>query len=136
MGSYPMRCRCGAGISDERAKLGYASCLQCGAEQAQAETQEKSNRVALAYNKGAYMYMGPVEAAKSNLQGGMNSQGRSTATIGVDSTPTVVAKPPVKQKVVHKRKAIGIMWIEGQPYQIFDRNDARIAKASRHCFFP
>jgi len=48
-------CRCGSTFSDKRAKLGYHTCLKCGAEEAEFNRIEKSKQIAIPYNKGPYM---------------------------------------------------------------------------------
>jgi len=50
---------CGDGYDDERAELGFDTCLVCGQEVAEREMEEKFQRTAPAFNKGAYMYITP-----------------------------------------------------------------------------
>lgn len=50
---------CEEDVNPKRWELGYRTCLACGAVDASKETEEKSQRVALAYNKGNYQYFGP-----------------------------------------------------------------------------
>ena len=51
-------CReCGAEFSDKRKALGYDTCLDCGEQDAQELTEQRKERVAPAYNKGAYQYI-------------------------------------------------------------------------------
>jgi len=44
-------------ISEGRLALGYTTCLTCGEAAAQQETEDKSRRVAIAYDKGGYQYI-------------------------------------------------------------------------------
>lgn len=44
-------------ISSGRYLLGYRTCLTCGEAAAQEETAAKSQRVAIAYDKGGYQYI-------------------------------------------------------------------------------
>ena len=47
-----------------RLELGYRTCLECGGREANAEKLRKAKCSAPAYNKGAYQYVGTVQAAK------------------------------------------------------------------------
>jgi|TARA_B100001248_G_C27396012_1_gene465602 ferredoxin-like protein FixX len=47
-----------------RKKLGYNTCLECGEANARVEIARKAKCTAPAYNKGAYQYVGTVQAAK------------------------------------------------------------------------
>ncbi len=47
-----------------RRVLGYRTCLDCGSTRALREIQRKAKCSAPAYNKGAYQYVGSVQAAK------------------------------------------------------------------------
>jgi hypothetical protein len=44
-------------IDPRRLALGYTTCLTCGAEEAKIESERKSRRIAIAYDKGAYQYI-------------------------------------------------------------------------------
>lgn len=44
-------------IESGRLALGYRTCLTCGEAAAQVESNAKSRRVAIAYDKGAYQYI-------------------------------------------------------------------------------
>jgi len=58
-------CRyCGEDYPRKRLDLGYLSCLDCGQKHAEAEKAYKAKCTAPAYNKGAYMYIGSVDAVK------------------------------------------------------------------------
>jgi hypothetical protein len=48
---------CGDSFSDKRKKLGYGTCLSCGAEEASYETDAKKKCVAISYNKGPYQFI-------------------------------------------------------------------------------
>lgn len=50
--------RCGIEeVEQGRLALGYEICLTCGAEIAKEESERKSRRVAIAYDKGGYQYI-------------------------------------------------------------------------------
>ena len=55
---------CGASYNYKRLELGYRTCLDCGDTRASAESKRKAKCTAPAYNKGAYQYVGTVQAAK------------------------------------------------------------------------
>ena len=55
---------CGEEYNPRRFDLGYRVCLDCGAEQAEAEIIRKSSCIAPAYNKGAYMYVSSSAMAR------------------------------------------------------------------------
>jgi hypothetical protein len=44
-------------VESGRAALGYSICLTCGEAAAKQESERKSRRVAIAYDKGAYQYI-------------------------------------------------------------------------------
>ena len=44
-------------IASGRAALGYKVCLTCGEAAAKQESEHKSRRVAIAYDKGGYQYI-------------------------------------------------------------------------------
>lgn len=47
-----------------RQALGYRTCLDCGSTRAMREATRRAKCSAPAYNKGAYQYVGTVQAAK------------------------------------------------------------------------
>ena len=44
-------------VASGRAALGYDICLTCGEVDAKIESERKSRRVAIAYDKGGYQYI-------------------------------------------------------------------------------
>jgi hypothetical protein len=50
-------CKCGTEYLDKRKALGYETCLDCGEQEAQELVEQKKERIAPAYNKGAYQYI-------------------------------------------------------------------------------
>ena len=51
-------CDCGMEqIQPGRIALGYTTCLTCGESAAQLESEAKTRRVAIAYDKGGYQYI-------------------------------------------------------------------------------
>ena len=57
--------RCEEEVNPRRAALGYKTCLDCGAVDANREARQKARRIAPAFNKGAYQYVGTVQSARS-----------------------------------------------------------------------
>lgn len=55
---------CHAEFNPKRLELGYRTCLTCGGKSALAEKSRKAKCSAPAYNKGAYQYVGTVQAAR------------------------------------------------------------------------
>jgi len=55
---------CGETYNPRRLELGYRTCLNCGGKAAKIEKARKAKCSAPAYNKGAYQYVGTVQAAK------------------------------------------------------------------------
>ena len=55
---------CWEEYSPARKSLGYKTCLECGEANARIETARKAKCTAPAYNKGAYQYVGTIQAAK------------------------------------------------------------------------
>ena len=51
-------------FNPRRLELGYRTCLGCGGKAAVKEKARKAKCSAPAYNKGAYQYVGTVQAAK------------------------------------------------------------------------
>ncbi len=56
--------QCREEYNPKRRELGYRTCLDCGGTAALAEKARKAKCSAPAYNKGAYQYVGTVQAAK------------------------------------------------------------------------
>ena len=55
---------CYESFNPRRLELGYRTCLNCGGKAAAKEKARKAKCSAPAYNKGAYQYVGTVQAAK------------------------------------------------------------------------
>ena len=55
---------CATSFNPRRMELGYRTCLGCGGKAARKEKARKAKCSAPAYNKGAYQYVGNVQAAK------------------------------------------------------------------------
>lgn len=55
---------CCESYPQKRKLLGYNTCIKCGDKIADAEMKRKAKCVAPLYNKGAYQYVGNIEAAK------------------------------------------------------------------------
>ena len=55
---------CWEEYNPKRKALGYRTCLECGDANARIEKARKTKCTAPAYNKGAYQYVGTVQAAK------------------------------------------------------------------------
>lgn len=50
---------CGSDYPDERARLGYDTCLKCGDLIARVQKAFKAQQVAPHFNKGGYQYLTP-----------------------------------------------------------------------------
>ena len=48
---------CSTKIHNERNRLGYSTCLECGEVAAQKLADQRKKQVAPTYNKGAYQYI-------------------------------------------------------------------------------
>ena len=62
--SAPICIKCQVKFNPRRLELGYRTCLTCGGQSALVEKARKAKCSAPAYNKGAYQYVGSVEAAR------------------------------------------------------------------------
>lgn len=62
--SVPTCIECHEEYSPRRLQLGYRTCLDCGGKVALIEKARKAKCSAPAYNKGAYQYVGTVQAAR------------------------------------------------------------------------
>ena len=60
----PQCVKCGELYHPKRKSLGYSVCLVCGDEEATRQSLHKRKCSAPLYNKGAYQYVGDIEAAK------------------------------------------------------------------------
>ncbi len=60
----PVCIDCYETYNPRRLELGYLTCLDCGGKRANVEKQRKAKCSAPAYNKGAYQYVGTVQAAR------------------------------------------------------------------------
>jgi hypothetical protein len=57
-------CRCGNEFPEQRAKLGFDYCLECGSKEAAAETARRAQMIAPVSHKSGYTYLGPDEATQ------------------------------------------------------------------------
>jgi len=57
-------CRCGGEYSEERARLGFDSCLECGGTEAAAEIARRARMIAPISHKSGYTYLGPDRASQ------------------------------------------------------------------------
>ena len=60
----PICVKCQISFNPRRLEIGYRTCLECGGSEARKEKARKAKCSAPAYNKGAYQYVGTVQAAK------------------------------------------------------------------------
>lgn len=131
-----MKCKkCGNTFSEARWKLGISLCFECGEKIASEEIKRKMGRTAIAYNKGPIMYMGSEEKARANLIGTMDSQGRRQVTDGIPviTSPFPAAPTAIKSSII-KQKQIGLVWVNGDPMPIFNKEDPRLKKY-KHVFY-
>jgi hypothetical protein len=52
-------CRCGREYSEERARLGFDRCLECGGDEAAAEIARRARMIVPISHKSGYTYLGP-----------------------------------------------------------------------------
>ena len=52
-------CRCGNEFSEARARLGFDCCLECGGDEAAAETIRRARMIVPISHKSGYTYLGP-----------------------------------------------------------------------------
>ena len=52
-------CRCGNVFSEARARLGFDCCLECGGNEAAAETARRARMIVPISHKSGYTYLGP-----------------------------------------------------------------------------
>jgi len=85
--------------------LGYKTCMACGSKEADKEIEAKSKRIAPAFNKGGYTYLGDPETAKRMVL----DVGRKDGMSFQQAAPTrIVAKMVKPDTKVHSRhKPIG-----------------------------
>ena len=57
-------CRCGSEFSDARARLGFDCCLECGGNDAAAETARRARMIVPISHKSGYTYLGPDRATQ------------------------------------------------------------------------
>lgn len=57
-------CRCGNEFPEQRAKLGFDYCLECGSKEAAAETARRAQMIAPVSHKSGYTYLGPDKATQ------------------------------------------------------------------------
>jgi hypothetical protein len=132
-----MHCKiCKLLIASKRYEAGYMSCFDCGDSQAKKEIEKRKQFIGLAYNKGPIMLLAStVEKAK----GAMLDAGRKTrSTDTLQDIQTCGYYPSRNQKTkipATVRKIIGTMWIDGQAYAVYNRDDPRLAKAQRKVFY-
>jgi hypothetical protein len=57
-------CRCGNEFSEERARLGFDCCLECGDKEAAAEIARRAHMIAPISHKSGYTYLGSDKATQ------------------------------------------------------------------------
>jgi hypothetical protein len=57
-------CRCGREYSEERARLGFDRCLECGGNAAAAEIARRARMIVPISHKSGYTYLGPDRATQ------------------------------------------------------------------------
>ena len=57
-------CCCGSEFSDARARLGFDCCLECGGNDAAAETARRARMIVPISHKSGYTYLGPDRATQ------------------------------------------------------------------------
>ena len=84
-------CRCGTEFSEARARLGFDYCLECGKNQAAAETARRSRMIVPISHKSGYTYLGPDRTTQRQrlLEGSAKTPPMETGAqmIGRAATP-------------------------------------------------
>ena len=84
-------CRCGTEFSEARARLGFDCCLECGKNQAAAETARRSRMIVPISHKSGYTYLGPDRTTQRQrlLEGSAKTPPMETGAqmIGRAATP-------------------------------------------------
>jgi hypothetical protein len=84
-------CRCGNEFSEARARLGFATCLDCGSREAAAETARRARMIVPSSHKSGYTYLGPDRAGQRRrlLEGSAKTPPMETdaGTLGQSARP-------------------------------------------------
>jgi hypothetical protein len=91
-------CRCGNEFSEARAELGFECCLECGTQEAAAETARRAHMIAPISHKSGYTYLGPDRATQiQRLREG------SAKTPPLETGRRVIGRAAQANKIIHKR---------------------------------
>jgi hypothetical protein len=91
-------CRCSNEFSAARARLGFDSCLECGAKEASAETARRADMIVPLSHKSGCTYLGPDCATQRQrlLEG-------SAKTPPMQIGAPVIGRAPRPKKIRRKR---------------------------------
>ena len=91
-------CRCGNEFSEARSRLGFDYCLDCGEEEAAAETARRARMIAPISHKSGYTYLGSDKATQRQrlLEG-------SAKTPRMETGARVIGHAAQPRQVKHKR---------------------------------
>lgn len=104
-------CKCGEPVTPERvAVIGKVQCVACGQAAAEVEIKAKSTRIAPAFNKGGYVYLGDaVQAVKAMKDAGRKDPNLNTVDSGTITGRWTSNVPPVVE-VRKRRRVIGVVY--------------------------
>ena len=91
-------CRCGNEFSEARSRLGFDYCLDCGEEEAAAETARRARMIAPISHKSGYTYLGPDRTTQRErlLEG-------SAKTPRMETAARVIGHAARPRQIKHKR---------------------------------
>jgi hypothetical protein len=115
-------CKCGNEILVARYNLGYKTCLKCGDAEAAIQTAEKAKRIAPAYSKGAYQYLGDADVALKNILDAGRKDGLALSNSFVPDRVKNVMREQV-HTIIHNRKVVGKYRNGDEWVLIFDPQD-------------
>lgn len=118
-----------APVPRERECRGYATCLSCGDVLAARETEAKSGRIAQAYSKGGYVYMGDEDAARKLAL----SVGRKDSAVEAPSTPDVAPRRVLRRRT--RRARVGMYVSRAGDRCVLFEGDAPPTSARRVVWF-
>jgi len=101
-------CRCGREFSEARARLGFDCCLECGGNEAAAETARRARMIVPISHKSGYTYLGPDRTTQRQrlLEGSAKTPPMEISTQSIGRA----AKPPE-----HRRRRYELAGWEFKP---------------------
>ena len=89
-------CSCGGEYSEERARLGFDRCLECGGSEAAAEIARRARMIVPISHKSGYTYLGPDRATQRQrlLEGSAKTPPMETGRQSIGRTAEPRRLPP------------------------------------------